>query len=729
MTASQADVDNEPEPPHRSVTSQSHYSSPGRRQSGRPGSIDSPLSPSKRPRDTAPRSAEVTRRRDPGGGGDDVFADQVAAPSAQTRRTHSTGATANVFSGDPDWESPVHVGPSYRLGGTPAGLPRTLDPRTPANILQRQHERVNMYTTPGSRPVTSMAALHHDSPSGLPPRTAPPGVRAYRVVHDRDASTSSIILDDPPNLANSGYPDRPHTSAYTPGSGRLSTVPTSLTGGRDAHGEHRRLLLEALGMFESHLSRLPPMGQTTTSTIPEVFQSSQQLVHSLDRLNAMLRSSTARALEAQIEAEVSGLACPAVNMTDVWQEVNTEHREHLRISDEIMRITTQLLLGVGKVLRDAATTAGSSGSAAHLRSVSLDEDATRRSQASEPSVTSGKESSDGRRSRETRRSWDPCDPGSVFKDRLAGLARSNTTGSRPSSALHSLMHGSATSSETRSTSDGPAEQTPPSGRAHSSTLASSSSATRRLYTPRDKRNGSNTSPRAAVLMSSIDSQETVQAYEPSPTPSSRQGSVAGERSRALPPLAVPPSLPTLPSESLLKKSGPSSSSTDQSVRRKVSTSSNITVRAESSSFPPVLKPPNTTTAVTAATVSHTGSSDSDPALNRTDSGNSSRSNGVTFSRPPNVSLSTLNGLRRNGSIQVSRTTSGNSSSDAPSPVAIKATMSGSETERPRTVGARGRVSLDGARVAVTTGSQASTMHSTRKERRRTITEIFAQVNK
>ena len=59
------------------------------------------------------------------------------------------------------------------------------------------------------------------------------------------------------------------------------------------------------------------MGQTTTTTIPEVFQSSQHLVHTMDKLNSMLKVATNRALEYQIEAEVSDHV-EEVNMAEIW---------------------------------------------------------------------------------------------------------------------------------------------------------------------------------------------------------------------------------------------------------------------------------------------------------------------------------------------------------------------------------------------------------------------------
>ena len=73
-------------------------------------------------------------------------------------------------------------------------------------------------------------------------------------------------------------------------------------------------------MFESQLSRLPPMGQTSTSTIPEVFQNAQQLVHALDKLNAMLT-----ALEAQLNAELADYK-DGVDLPALWRKVGSDER-------------------------------------------------------------------------------------------------------------------------------------------------------------------------------------------------------------------------------------------------------------------------------------------------------------------------------------------------------------------------------------------------------------------
>ncbi|KAJ3553295.1 hypothetical protein NM688_g3690 [Phlebia brevispora] len=229
-------------------------------------------------------------------------------------------------------------------------------------------------------------------------------------------------------------------------------------------------------------------------------------------------------------------------------------------------------------------------------------------------------------------------------------------------------------------------------------------------------------------MSSLDSQETLRAVDPSPTPLSRHGSLTNhhERTRALPPLSIPPSLPTLPSESLLRRT---TSALDRTDRKKFSTSSNITVRGESSTLPPVLKPPNTTTAVTTAPVFHDSPIESGSAISRTNSSGSAHTNGVTFSRPASISVSALSGLQQQHESKARHRILASNAVESPSPVSVRSPMSGSETERPRTIASRVRTSLDRSAMEDSTNhSRASTLTSTRRTRSRTVTsvtEIFA----
>ena len=570
------------------------------------------------------------------------------------------------------------------------------------------------------RPGTSMAALHHDTPEMLPPRTAPPGLRAYKSTY---ALTNREPIASPQGQQD--FPERAYASPFT--SIRAASVAALGSPGtnKDMSAEHRRLMMEALTMFESQLSRLPPMGQTTTNTIPEVFQNAQHLVHSLEKLNGMLKACTNRALEAQIDAEVADVS-GGVDLVELWRDVGADHRESLRMSDEVVRNMTGFLLGVGKVLREA--TAGKD-SQQHLRTVSLDESASSRLAPESGVTASGGRSSDGRKSRETRRSWDPRDMREASLARLSSLERSHV---RPASAL--LRSSATSSSEGRSVADA-VDGTPQTVKV--STMAPSGSM-RRLYLSRESR----ATPEIAPIQTNVAfaRQDSPDKYEPSPTPTSRTShSALSERPRNFPSASVAPSLSTLPSESLITRTVSTSSSDNSqnnASRRKVSSTSTLTVRAEPSALNSVLKPSGATTSLTTATVSAERSPGEPPttalfrsSVDRNDVSGSSRAgpsgNVATLSR---ASLATA---------RLRSASNASSAMDEEPPVRLEAApvlspMSGSETERPeswrRTIAARPRASLESAwdreRDERNAAMSRTATVAARKERRRTITEIF-----
>ncbi|EKM51566.1 uncharacterized protein PHACADRAFT_261778 [Phanerochaete carnosa HHB-10118-sp] len=671
LSASAHFMDDAPSTPSRSSTSLAHHgNSPGRRPTNRRGS-DGPPTPGRSLVGEGLRTAGITWKRDPRPG-EDPFAHSPAIQPVSPRRTRSTGGNSVV--NDVEWESPLQAVPNTRVSD-----------RSGRKSAAEQDDQ---------RPVTSMAALYHDSPANAT-RAPSSTTRLYQSTRalQRERSTSSAY-DDPggdSTTVTRGIDGR-YPSPSSVASSRPSTAASGVT--RDVHAEHRRLMLEALTMFESHL---PPMGQTTTSTIPEVFQSSQQVVHSLDLLNNSLRAATNEALKFRIAAEVADSDSALSEIAEIWHRVGDDHREHLKISDELVRTTTQFLLGIGRIIRDVA---GASQSQHHLRGASMDEDVGRRLTPDVTSASTDQRSSDGRISRETRRSWDPREVTQSTLQRLANMDRTSNSGSsRLPSSLNQPTRGSVTSSsDRRSPSESAMAQTPPISRPLPS--VHSSTGPRRLYVPRDR---SASDANAAPLMSSLDSQETVHGYEPSPTPVGRLSSQP-ERTRALPPLAIPPSLSTLPSESLLSRS------VSFTNRRKASSNSQVTVRAEPS-LPSVIKQATATTAVTPTTVSNIDATDAVSSISRSNSISSIDSQGDVASRP--TATSALGGIKRSLRDDLS---------------SLRSPMSGSETERPRTFSPRSRASLEGSRPdSIGRSSQASTLTLTRKERRRTITDIFSQV--
>ncbi|KAF9240215.1 hypothetical protein BU15DRAFT_74132 [Melanogaster broomeanus] len=450
---------------------------------------------------------------------------------------------------------------------------------------------------------------------------------------------------------------------------------TSLTSlNHPQSAEHTRLMTESLSMLQSQLSRLP----NQTQTVRDLSDHSGAIIRASERLNKILRAATTNAVQQQIAVEIDdeydgpdGPNYPG----QIWRDVGSDFRESLRESDDIVRSLTGFILSVGKLLKETA--AGVAPESGHVRTLSFDEEVTRGSPSSS-GIERGtsRRSQDGRRSADSRLSWEPL-PSSGGADVSRRLSsRSEVSLARPPS-----------SRDRDSASD--QDRSMPSRYGLNPPL----SATRRLFTPRE------------------------QHYEPSPTPASRypQGS--------RPPIhSTPPPLPPLPSESLLQKS---SALPDKSNRRTVSMASVSTVRGPNAPFS--LPTSNPTTAITAHTVSTSPEISTFP-LARTDSHDSVRSS-VTFSRPSGVSLSTLQ--QQHSRDEARRRVT---QDDISGPSQMRSPLSGSETERDtrrRTIGVRAaRMSLDSA-VEEHEGESGNpsprltALPSQRRDRRRTVTEIFS----
>ncbi|KAI0064103.1 hypothetical protein BV25DRAFT_340956 [Artomyces pyxidatus] len=729
----------------------------GRRQTARGGSMESTLGA--RLVGDSLRAAGITMRKD---GAGDVFESQEPSIKGH-RRPRSSGAPSV---GHADWEDKSVA--QSQAGPSRAASSRLYDPRTPANATSHYRTERGVNSGPSIRPATSMAEYHtHDDMP--PPRTAPSGLRSYKSTYAVDRDREGIGSSSRQQL----YPmlQAPSLQERTYGSPRVR--PRELGSNGKGKGlsatdeqavEHLHLMDESLTMFETLLSRLPSMGETTTSTVPELFRNAQSVVRFSEQVNGMLRSGTNRALERLIDSEVADEA-EVIDMVALWKDVGSDFRDCLRVSDELVRTMTGFLLGAGKVLRESAAVAGNGrtngmANLQHLRGASED---LRRSAVDGHSSTSGtgtgsgkgSASGDGRRSTESRRSWEPrterekADLLRRVSSRADGILANNRSAS-------SFLRDRDRDPPFRERSSQPSDQEMSPPPAPSPALrpltsnAANSSSIRRLYAPRDREPSTPNNQATPPALATIQSQVSLHDYEPSPTPAPRPLAAGSntERQRTLPPISIPAPLPSLPSESLLNRRG-SVPDKSGSSRRKVSTASNITVRATSASFN--IAPPSATTAVTPHTVSNSSSKANTPdranfPLTRTDSASasdsSSKKNNVTFSRPLTVSVSALSGLQQRDSR--SRTTSGATTDEEPmsatSP-AVWTPRSGSETERPpratlsrRTLG-RARASLDatweeeertGSGGSSGVGTQAQTVVvAGRKERRRTITEIFS----
>ncbi|TDL23172.1 hypothetical protein BD410DRAFT_787483 [Rickenella mellea] len=657
-----------------------------RRQTRRAGSTESPFGPGGRSVvSESLRAAGLARRRD---SNDDVFNGETGLQVA--RRIRLSGGLGTRPSIADNYRDD-HGGSSIHSGSL------SLEPRTPANASQSTQRLLNRNTQSvmSSRPSTSMAAYNEE------PRTAPPQLRSQRSAfpiseRDRQALVPYDSSSRPSSQAQNALPDRTYASPSTVG--RRSTMTPFSLNSSTSTSEHTRLMLESLGMFESQLARLPSMGTTTTLTVPELFRSAQNIVHSANTLNTLLRTGTSHALEEQIEAEV-GDAQDQMDPADIWRNVGGEYRESLRVSDELVRTMTSFLLGIGKLLRDTTN-----GTSQHARGSSLDENAARRGSPDVIPPRDGRTSAEGTRVSNgsgggLRRSWQPPPRDRDREEDREGVgrrapSRTEAFSGRPQSSLDR-----ARDRDLRRDSD------------------AASSAQRNASRPSCPSRGSREKELPLAPTPNVTPSPSIETfrehdYEPSPTPAVRNQGI--ERRRTVQTVSVPPPLQTLPSESLLQRSI-SASTSGKSVRHsKVSTASNATVRA--TSIFPSIATSNPTTAVTQASAS--ASPEKRPFPLRADTtGSVSRASGRA-----------LAGLQkqyeRDGR---KRTISSTSNMEENLVVASPITRSGSETERPpessrRTIN-RVRVSLDGPGPSNIPSRSPPTE---KKDRRRTVTDIFSR---
>lgn len=689
----------------------------GRRQSQRGGSAESALNggvgaPGRLAGESL-RAAGIVMRgsgRQGAPSNEDVFGDErdVNVPARGARSGVVGPSTGRVV----EWEDAEKQrrsdaddrsrtsGPSARVGepvGPPATRPHLQsDPiRAPPALVVERDARRGI----SSRPATSMADFSH---GGDGSRNGGYSIRSGRTTYDlsdRPESRRSPIMRTPSLPQPPGELDRPHTGTFsrqytsvTPGGhGSLVNLQNSQS------AEHTRLMLESLSMFQAQLSRLP----NPSPTVRDLSDHSNAIIRSSDRLNRILRAATANAVQQQIAVEVDDEYYEVDgpnHPTQIWRDVGSDFREGLRESDDVVRSLTGFILGVGKLLKEVA---GASEST-HLRSTSLDDEITRRppSDSGLERASSARRSQDGRRSAESRLSWEPMiTSGADISRRLS--SRSDLNLARPPSSRD------RDSDQDRSTSSRSGLNLP--------------STSRRLFAPREHREQQMTTNGSGVRNTPSNVLDLSVDYEPSPTPASRFPQA--ERSRQ-PAYFTPPPLPSFPSESLLQRS---STTVDKGSRRNVSSTSVTTVRNPNPPFS--LSTPNPTTAISTHTASASPETSTFP-MERTDSGDSVRSS-VIFSRPSEVSISAL---QQQQSRDEARRRAGTTAEEDTSGInQIRSSLSRPETERDtrrRTLGVRAaRMSLEAAAEEHETAGgnpQPKTIAfpSQRRERRRTVTEIF-----
>lgn len=274
------------------------------------------------------------------------------------------------------------------------------DPRTPPAHNRAPSRNIHHIVT--SRPGTSSGAYIDDGP-----RTAPPALRPYRSMGTGLATPSG-----------SGTVRERGATPVTP----ASLVSTAST-------EHVRLMLESFAMFESNLARLE--GSTAGGnggSVTELLQNADVVVQASQSLNTILRRAAARALTEQIEAEVEDRSAAEM---EIWKVAGGEFRDSLKVSDELVRSMTNLLLGMGRVLKERGGDADevrSSGrlSSSELRSGRMSAEGSRARTSEGNRFPEANRIVEERRSSEVRRSLD----GESYIRDMRGVALSDPAGIR-----------------------------------------------------------------------------------------------------------------------------------------------------------------------------------------------------------------------------------------------------------------------------------------------------------
>ncbi|KIY51540.1 hypothetical protein FISHEDRAFT_56681 [Fistulina hepatica ATCC 64428] len=397
-----------------------------------------------------------------------------------------------------------------------------------------------------------------------------------------------------------------------------------------------KLMWESYHSFESQLSRSAsrmPAARITGAS--DVLHGAEGLVDAAERLSGLLQQGSAYNLEAQIAMETNGGGSP--ELAELWRLVGVNYRDNTRVSIEIIRTLTSLLLGVGRTVHDVAVApsrASSHGSTessetAHGRSDSLEEPSPKAKELDREETL--------RRLTSLR----PVTSMLTERERERERERYNTP----------LRSPKAGSDGPRSRLDDQSERRPERNR-----------------------------------LVATDSQRTLHAFdndhEPSPTPASRvhkqlstdsgfgkrlssNGSDSPHNSDGvLRSKTLPRPLSSLPSENYRRSqtaiaeretlsSGGESSSSRPRVRRtsdkskpspRGSSVSTVRGHGHATSFPGSLTSPNATTAVTTHTVSNKPDSVRFPV--RRSESHSSPTESVAFSRPNTISVSALSGIQQ-----------------------------------------------------------------------------------
>jgi len=223
--------------------------------------------------------------------------------------------------------------------------------REPITLANRMSNR-SIQSVLSPRPGTGMS-LHHDGARASPSMRHP---KSSTDLPDRYSSLGSAAVlkafTSPSGVVRSLQSKR--EIPPTPGGGSSTNTTNHME-------QHAHLMNEALFMFESHVQKLP-----RASVMPgmndDVLRDAQVLVAAAGSLNKALRAASNVALEEHVYAGVGDNdRGESGEVADVWRRIGAELREDVRVSDELVRSLTSFMIGVGRTLRAAAASSTPTG--------------------------------------------------------------------------------------------------------------------------------------------------------------------------------------------------------------------------------------------------------------------------------------------------------------------------------------------------------------------------------
>jgi hypothetical protein len=259
-----------------------HNQLDGRVESPRTGGIQGTLGAGRSLVSEGLRAAGLRKKVD-----DDVFGGDVAdgtgvrrpksanvpiAGSSRAHRRESVDWVAELERERSQSRASVHS--SARVSDGSSSSRRQQEPQTPDPSSSTFS--ANRSSISGSRPPTSMAEsrrgeLENDANELSLSRTYTPARVLAERERERNGAGSSIGRHHTGQDRALPSPSAYHTRRYSP-------LPSASQQQQQTMSEHTRLMLESLTVFESNLARLPSMGNTTTTIIPDLFRSAQTIV-------------------------------------------------------------------------------------------------------------------------------------------------------------------------------------------------------------------------------------------------------------------------------------------------------------------------------------------------------------------------------------------------------------------------------------------------------------------